>query len=406
VKKLCLIIFFFNFYFISNTESKVWKSSPIFGFFYETPKGWSYTEKFGWVYPEKSISDDQVWFYIPSIKWCWMNIDLGHYFYQNAFQCWSYVNNQNLFYDFNFGKYFTPHQYLNENWRLRLYTPTQITKTNHGYFIVDCWHHRILFSKENHENILNWEVIDENVAGPHSLIGIKNKIIYEDTGRGNLVVKNFSGDDFSDTTVINNIGNRPHRVIYDEDKKLSLVLNSGSRTLSILDFEKEEKRLINTLHLEFLEGSYSRSISLIDSFLYFTSGPNAIFKTTYSKDSIEVIKEYPVPEGFESMNDIFKSSNGWLYFTSSSNSKIVRSKSFVNFSSGNYQDLTLKLGVKGTPYYLSEFDDRIYFTEITESSGVIWFKDTPSDQILEKGKKMDFGEPNNQNILRRSQFPL
>ena len=75
-------------------------------------------------------------------------------------------------------------------------------------------------------------------------------------------------------------------------------------------------------------------------------------------------------------------------------------------SSGNYQDLTLKLGVKGTPYYLSEFDDRIYFTEITESSGVIWFKDTPSDQILEKGKKMDFGEPNNQNILRRSQFPL
>ena len=195
-------------------------------------------------------------------------------------------------------------------------------------------------------------------------------------------------------------------MIYDEDKKLSLVLNSGSRTLSILDFEKEEKRLINTLHLEFLEGSYSRSISLIDSFLYFTSGPNAIFKTTYSKDSIEVIKEYPVPEGFESMNDIFKSSNGWLYFTSSSNSKIVRSKSFVNFSSGNYQDLTLKLGVKGTPYYLSEFDDRIYFTEITESSGVIWFKDTPSDQILEKGKKMDFGEPNNQNILRRSQFPL
>jgi len=38
--------------------------------------------------------------------------------------------------------------YTQAAWEERLYTPTTITQISDFYFIVDCWHHRIIYSKE------------------------------------------------------------------------------------------------------------------------------------------------------------------------------------------------------------------------------------------------------------------
>ena len=401
-----LIILFGSSILFSKAGIKSWKRSSWFGYFYETQGGWTYTEKFEWIYPESSISDENMWFYTPDIEWCWMDLNVGNFFYSERFQEWVYCNEENLFYDFELSQYFSFDEYFRNNWRLRLFTPTQITKTSHGYFIVDCWHHRILFSKKNHSNLFKWQVIDDNVAGPHSIISIGNKIVYEDTGRGNLITKTFDGDIFSQSNIINGIGVRPHKIIYDSENNLSLVLNSGNRTLSLVDFDSKDHKLVNTLDLDFLGDTYSRSISLINGLLYFASGPNQITETIYDKDSIFVVGKYPVPEGFESMNDIFKSSNGWIYFTATSNSKIVRAKSFSEFSKGDYEDISDILGIEGNPYYLSEFDQKVYVTEIAESSAIIWFKDNIGSEIIEFGRLMDFGAPNKQDFLRKALLPL
>ena len=166
----------------------------------------------------------------------------------------------------------------------------------------------------------------------------------------------------------------------------------------MIKVEPKGYKLAKTLNLDFLEDSYSRSISLIDCFLYFTSGPTFIMKTIYNKDSIFVVNRYPVPQEFESMNGIFKSANGWIYFTATSNSKIVRAKSFSDFSNGKYEDLSELLGIKGNPYYISEFDDKIYVPENTQNSSIIWFKDNIGSEIIEFSRHMNFGAPNKQDF--------
>ena len=218
--------------------------------------------------------------------------------------------------------------------------------------------------------------------------------------------KTFDCDIFSQSNIIHGIGVRPHKIIYDSENNLSLVLNSGNRTLSLVDFDSKDHKLVNTLDLDFLGDTYSRSISLINGLLYFASGPNQITETIYDKDSIFVVGKYPVPEGFESMNDIFKSSNGWIYFTATSNSKIVRARSFSEFSKGDYEDISDKLGIEGNPYYLSEFDQKVYVTEIAESSAIIWFKDNIGSEIIEFGRLMNFGAPNKQDFLRKALLQL
>ena len=73
-------------------------------------------------------------------------------------------------------------------YRARLYTPTMITRLLGTYFIVDCWHHRIIHSRNLHAPLVRWKTLDDDIAGPHSIATDGTFHVAEDTGRHGLFV--------------------------------------------------------------------------------------------------------------------------------------------------------------------------------------------------------------------------
>ena len=48
-------------------------------------------------------------------------------------------------------------------WKENLYTPTQFQKIGNKYFIIDCWHHRILYSSEMDAPVSGWRILTSDV---------------------------------------------------------------------------------------------------------------------------------------------------------------------------------------------------------------------------------------------------
>ena len=55
------------------------------------------------------------------------------------------------------------------SWRSSLYTPTMIQKVGSDYFIVDCWHHRIIYNNNLRDKISAWKTLTEDINGGHTL---------------------------------------------------------------------------------------------------------------------------------------------------------------------------------------------------------------------------------------------
>ena len=59
--------------------------------------------------------------------------------------------------------------FCHESWESRLYTPTMIQKIDDTYFISDCWHNRIIYSKKISASIKRWKTLSDDVFGGHTL---------------------------------------------------------------------------------------------------------------------------------------------------------------------------------------------------------------------------------------------
>lgn len=248
----------------------------------------------------------------------------------------------------------------------RLYTPTQITKIDNTYFIVDCWNHRIIYSKSIDTKIANWKVLDEDIAGPHSIASDGTVYIAEDTGRHRLFVYKKVGEMFKRVQILDNMGKRPHKTIYDEATKRFYVISSMTQELIVLKDNDGTVELEKKIPLPFLEGQYTRSFSIIDGKMYFVSGAQKITVADYKSGDITVEKQYDVPAKYVSMNDIEKIDD--YFYISSTPQMLVRLKDLSNFNES--VDLMDELELKGTPYYISTIENTIFIPQITEYSGI------------------------------------
>lgn len=254
---------------------------------------------------------------------------------------------------------------------MRLHTPTYITKLNDLYFIVDCWHHRILYTNNINNEIKDWLTIDYEFAGAHSIATDGDVYVIDNTGYNEVVVLDRS---LKFKQKFKNIGIRPHRTVYDSVSKAFYVIASPN----IFCFKKSADGnlyLYYQKELSFILGSYVRSISIIDGQMYFVSGQSRIVIANYLDESYSVIKSYPVPDYLTGMNDIFKF--GDYYYITSTNTTdweikpaMLRTKNLNSLATGNYEDIYKLVGFTSTPYYMSVFDNKFYVTEIGDSSGV------------------------------------
>ncbi|MEM6277863.1 MAG: hypothetical protein AAF733_00190 [Verrucomicrobiota bacterium] len=292
-----------------------------------------------------------------------------------------------------------------DNWQSRLYTPTHVEKLGDTYFIVVCFQHRILYSDDLSLPIEEWKLLDDTIAGPHSIDSDGEVFVAEDTGRHGLHVYREGEDgELSRVQTLGPFGKRTHRVRYDEATKAFYVISSNSQDMTKLIRDRDGVKVAYTKPLPVLENSYTRSMTIIGDAMYFTSGPGVITKVRYRDDSYAPLATYRVPEGMESANDVFRTSDGWWYVTSTPQ-RIVRARSLEELDEGNWEDVFETLGMNGTPYYLEEFDGRIFVPEITQYSALTSFVHGPEGEITDVKTHFDFGPPNDSDKERVQAFP-
>ncbi|MBQ9366071.1 MAG: hypothetical protein IJT82_09860, partial [Schwartzia sp.] len=79
-------------------------------------------------------------------------------------------------------------------WRNYLYTPTQINKINDDYFIVDCWHHRIIYNNMRESNLSNWKMLTEDIRGGHTVASDGRVLLADDTDNNAVRVFGYIGN--------------------------------------------------------------------------------------------------------------------------------------------------------------------------------------------------------------------
>jgi len=299
-------------------------------------------------------------------------------------------------------------------WRKRLYAPTLFTRIGEDYFVVDCWHNRVLYTQAK-DGVIDWDLstwktMDEGLAGPHSIASDGEIYVVENTGHHSLRVYRKADGGFEAIQEIADVGERPHRVLYDKATKSFYTLSAHSQEITKLVRDSDGLKVAYTRKLPFLKGRYSRSMSIIDGTMYFVSnGPGAfITQVRHDDDSYTVVKQWKMPEKMHGMNDVFKSSDGWFYVTYSSKEPGgMRTRSLEEVEAGGGEEISTELALDNIPYYLSEVDGNIFVPEMSHDkcNAIHSFKHDESGTMTDVTTHVHFDEPLPQSIEQEKSLP-
>ncbi|CAM3335692.1 MULTISPECIES: ATP-binding cassette domain-containing protein [Saccharibacillus] len=298
-------------------------------------------------------------------------------------------------------------QEASNEWKKNLYSPTRIEKINNEYFIVDCWHNRIIFNDNLSDPVEGWSVMAENIGDPHSIVSNGEIYLTEDTKADELRVFTREDNQFIQTKMIDKIGLRPNHIVYEENQNMFYGISAMSQHVFMLkDLEKDvsEEKVIKLGYLK--KNSYIRSIRIIDHKLHFTSGPGKIIVADHIHSPFEKVQEYEVPFEISGMNDILKV-DGYYYITVYQDGEgtvkpaFLRTKSLSSLKEGKYEELYEKLELKGIPYGLSFIDGRIFLTTIDSYSSIVSFC-ANEDKIEDLKIHYDVGPPDEHSIRKRT----
>lgn len=303
---------------------------------------------------------------------------------------------------------------VEKEWENTIFIPTHITKHFHNYVMVNCWQHRIIYSHDVNADIADWKTLDSEIAGPHSVASYKNYLVAEDTGRDALILYRFENSRYSRVQRLEGLPRRPHRVYWEPEGEHIWMITSNNQMLYKIAFEPDNAAPLSverTWDLPFLHGKYTRSFSVIDGKLYFVSGPSCITETSFpvnNEDAIEVIRTYKTPGilgGDNAMNDVFRTSDGWWYLSSTLGEALIRAKSLSALEAGQIEDVKATIGLKGTAYYLPEFDNRIWLTSIYKEDGIFSFRHDDDGAIVDIQTHFLRGPMTETDILRKKELP-
>lgn len=256
-----------------------------------------------------------------------------------------------------------------------MYTPTMFQKIGTDYFIIDCWHHRILYSVDYGKDIAMWNVLTDDIRGGHTIAGDGDLYLCDDTDYNALRVFRKAGERFKQTQILGGIGTRPHFVFYDQSRSRFFCLSSLGGMFWTLLNDGGTLKVERSFLIAEIADTYVRSFSLIDGFLYLISGNGFIWKLLFCSDGYRVKEKYAVPAEMAGMNCLAKI-GGWFYISSYQNEAgailpmFVRTRDLRELHAGIYEDLYGLFGFKGVPYYITAIDGRYFITEIDGASGV------------------------------------
>lgn len=288
-------------------------------------------------------------------------------------------------------------------YRTSLYTPTHINKIGETYFIVDCWHHRVLFNHNLEDPISKWKTVAGNFSSPHSIAGDDDVLLIEDTNNDRIKVIRNVNNVYTEVQSIKISGGQPHKIVYDNQRKKFYVIAASTQQIIVLKNTGVNVEVLQIIKLDYLGTAYTRAISLIDGCIYFVSGPGKIIVA--NPDDFKKIQEYPVPFELVGMNDIAQIGS-YFYISSYQDGngavkpQIVRVKKLEDLM-GNYEDIRADMGIKGVPYYFSAIDNQFFITQVDSHSCITSFQIDDCDQIYNVRTHYESGTPSKSSLARR-----
>ena len=271
------------------------------------------------------------------------------------------------------------------NYDTELSVPTYITKVDDTWFIVDCYHNRVIYSKELGAPLTSWFIMSSEATQPHTMASDGSVYMIDDTENNRVLIYEKEDDKFLLTQRFNDIGTRPHYTVYDETTDTFYVWSSITGELFCFRREASTNRVYMTDKrvISCLDGIYVRSFSIIDGDIYFVSGvsdsapDSKILKCNL--ETLEIEKEYPVPDELAGMVQLTKADKGFLITISTDKSgaqdkaTIVRTDSLEALTKGKFTDVYADHFIGGgTPYYISNVDDTFFLTEHRVKGHSIW----------------------------------
>ena len=262
----------------------------------------------------------------------------------------------------------------------RLNSPSQIQKHAGKYFIVDIWNSRILVSGDLYAAVSQWHTLDAGLVGPHSAAFLEDLMVVDNTEADSVQVwRAGSSGGYELAQTINGIPRRPHFVLWDDDTRAFWAL--GSRNQTVYKFSPTGD---NNAPLQFdysrrpgfFGGRYVKSMHIHGGLMYFAA-TGRIFAAEYKDGNFNLADSFPAPAeatwGGGELNGVFYI-DGWWYITGRPGA-IARTRSLETLKRGGYENLSgvLQLPRGSEPYYMSEFDGRIWLAFV-RNSGILSFR--------------------------------
>ncbi len=291
--------------------------------------------------------------------------------------------------------YLAEHELIN-NYDANLSVPTYISKYDDTWFIVDCYHNRIIYSDTLGTPLMQWYIMTGEVTQPHTIASDGTVYLVDDTENDRIAIFEKIDGRFVWTQSVNNVGDRPHFTTYDETTDTFYVWSSTTGELYCLRRTPDSSRvyLTDVRSIPELIGIYVRSFSIIDGDIYFVSGVSdeGLPAKIYCCDieTLSIKKAYDVPDSIAGMVQILKIQDYYYISVSTDLSgsqdaaTLIRTKSLDELSEGEYEDIYSTYFVGGgSPYYISCVGDTYFLTEHRLKDHSIWSFKVKNNEIVD-----------------------
>lgn len=259
-----------------------------------------------------------------------------------------------------------------------LSVPTYITKVNDTYFLVDCYHDQVIYNDNLTDPLYEWKVMTDDIDKGHTLASDGTVYLIDDTERHRILVFEKKDDVYIHTQTFNDIGNRPHYIIYDAPTDTFYAWSSMSGEMYLFRHNPDDTRMYLTeiRRIDSLNNIYVRSFTIIGSDIYFVSGNSSMIRADL--ETFNILETYPVPENMAGMIQLTLIED-YFYITVSTDitgnqdyATIIRTKDLSALTDGDYEDIYSNFIGGGTPYYITFFDDAYYLTEHRLPGHSVW----------------------------------
>ena len=271
-----------------------------------------------------------------------------------------------------------------------LSVPTYVTKVEDTWFIVDCYHNQVIYHDNLTDPLTDWQVLTSEIDKGHTLASDGAVYLVDDTEGNRILVFEKKEGVFYHTQTLDEVGNRPHYIVYDAPTDTFYVWSSmnGEMYLCRHDPGDPQMYLTEIRSVDALKETYVRSFTIDKDDIYFVSGipgTPAILRADLS--TFEVQETYPVPDGIAGMVQLTPA-GGYYYITVSTDiagsqdyATIIRAKDLGDLADGKYEDIYGNFIGGGTPYYITEIDNSYYLTEHRIPGHAIWKFDITEDGV-------------------------